>query len=79
MEQKELVRRRRRNKYRMKAKAKRVYPGWKEAYKWADHLAGCSCSMCGNPRNSVWGNKKSRLTKQEKQFLSKQKEDLGEV
>lgn len=79
MKQKELVRRRRRNKYRMKVKAKRVYPDWKEAYKWANHLAGCSCSMCGNPRNSIFGNKKDRMTKQERIFLLKEKEDLGEV
>ena len=40
---------RRADKARMKAKARRIYPHDKQA-KLADHLAVCSCHMCGNPR-----------------------------
>ena len=36
-------------KARVKAKARRVYPHDGQA-KSADHLAVCSCWMCGNPR-----------------------------
>ena len=40
---------------RMKKKARRIYNqngiGWKNAEHWANHLAGCSCYQCGNPRN----------------------------
>lgn len=41
---------RRANKERMKAKAKRTLPIWEGAVHNADHLAHCSCYMCGNPR-----------------------------
>lgn len=40
---------RRADSERMKARAKVLYPHDKRA-KLADHLAKCSCSMCGNPR-----------------------------
>ena len=40
---------RRYQKARVKAKARRVYPHDRQA-KSADHLAVCSCWMCGNPR-----------------------------
>ena len=40
---------RRHQKARAKAKARRVYPHDRQA-KSADHLAVCSCWMCGNPR-----------------------------
>ena len=40
---------RRHQKARVKAKARRIYPHDSEA-KSADHLAVCSCWMCGNPR-----------------------------
>lgn len=43
---------RRRALARMKAKARRVYH-WvspEQAIKLANHLAQCSCAMCGNPR-----------------------------
>lgn len=35
---------------RMKAKAVRVRPDNPNAARAADHLASCSCPMCGNPR-----------------------------
>lgn len=41
---------RRHHKERMKAKAQRVYPWSDMPEKLADHLAECSCPMCGNPR-----------------------------
>ena len=50
---------------RMKAKAKRVYPDWERAWKWADHLKGCSCHMCCNPRHSFYVKGDDRNTKQE--------------
>jgi len=34
----------------MKARAIRIYPDWPDAYKWADHIKGCSCMGCGNRR-----------------------------
>ncbi|MCY4614657.1 MAG: hypothetical protein OXB94_13695 [Nitrospira sp.] len=40
---------RRLQKARIKAKARRIYPHDGQA-KSADHLAVCSCWMCGNPR-----------------------------
>ena len=44
--------RRRRDLARMKAKALRVldFKGAERAIKQAEHLAACSCWMCGNPR-----------------------------
>lgn len=48
---------------RMKAKAVRLY-GRKVSEKLADHLAACSCWMCGNPRK--WHGE---LTMQERRFL----------
>lgn len=41
--------RRRADLARMKAKARRIYPNDPKA-KWANHLQGCSCWTCGNPR-----------------------------
>ncbi len=48
--------RRRHDAARMKARARRIYPHDKAA-KLADHLAQCSCPMCGNPRTH-FGEKK---------------------
>jgi hypothetical protein len=41
--------RRRADLERMKAKARKLYPHDPKA-KNANHLAACSCWMCGNPR-----------------------------
>ncbi len=41
--------RRRTDAARMKAKARRVYPH-DPAARNANHLAACSCPICGNPR-----------------------------
>lgn len=41
---------RRHHKWRMKAKALRVYPEQPDAIRLADHLKNCSCDLCGNPR-----------------------------
>jgi hypothetical protein len=51
---------------RMKAKAKRVRPWDSTATHKADHLAICSCSMCGNPRRHFKG--KDRITIQERKI-----------
>jgi hypothetical protein len=52
---------------RMKAKAKKAGKlwNWKNPEKLANHLAVCSCPMCGNPRK--WFHEK---TWQEKKFDS---------
>ena len=42
--------RRRQDHRRMKRRAVAAYPDWPGAFKWANHLAGCSCYACGNPR-----------------------------
>lgn len=42
--------RRRRDLDRMKAKARRLYPDNRVPERHANHLAVCSCWMCGNPR-----------------------------
>nr|WP_295834781.1 hypothetical protein [uncultured Azospirillum sp.] len=41
--------RRRQERARMLARAKRFYPGQRHQ-RLADNLASCSCWMCGNPR-----------------------------
>lgn len=41
---------RRAAKARMKVRAKKLYPTNRIPEKLADHLAVCSCWMCGNPR-----------------------------
>jgi hypothetical protein len=50
---------------RMKAKAERVYPDWERAARWADHLHGCSCHMCRNPRHSHFAKGDAKFTPQE--------------
>ena len=40
---------RRQSEARMKQKARKLYPNDHKAT-MANHLAGCSCPMCGNPR-----------------------------
>lgn len=55
---------RRADKDRMKARARRLYPGNEKPQKYADHLAVCSCAMCGNPRRFRKGEDK--LTLQER-------------
>jgi len=57
--------RRRRDLLRMRAKARRVYPHDHKA-KLAEHLAVCSCWMCGNPRHLA---KTHRLTMQERRCV----------
>jgi len=54
--------RRRRDLDRMKAKARKLYPH-DPAAKLANHLAQCSCHMCGNARRF---EKADRLTIQER-------------
>lgn len=77
--------RRRRDKERMKARARRIYGKYfsldlghsaeekeridRKNERLADHIKTCSCSGCGNPRRDKW-NKSDRLTLQEKRFLA---------
>lgn len=60
--------RRRNDLERMKAKAMKAYPHWPSAFKWANHLQGCSCAGCGNQRRSPLASGDSRLTMQERRF-----------
>lgn len=46
---------RRSRKAAMKAKARKLYPDSGEPGRYADHLAKCSCWMCGNPRRYRMG------------------------
>lgn len=55
---------RRHHKWRMKAKALRVYPDQPDAIRLADHLKNCSCILCGNPRR--FRKRAARLTLQER-------------
>lgn len=50
---------------RMKAKARKVYPHMVNG-EWANHLKGCSCHGCRNPRHSCHHKGKERLTMQER-------------
>lgn len=85
MEEREAKRaRRRRDKQRMKARARRVYgrnestffysrpphqrPDPARHEKLADHIAHCSGPCCGNPRRHAWF-KGERITLQERRFL----------
>lgn len=45
-------------------RAAKIHPWCACPQKWADNLAKCSCSMCGNPRRHMKGN--SALTLQER-------------
>lgn len=56
---------------RMKKKARKIYPHDKRA-SWANHLQGCSCFMCCNPRHSWANSGKSKLTMQERRALDAQ-------
>jgi len=57
--------RRRHDLARMKKKALRVFPHMLTA-KWANHLKGCSCAMCCNPRRSPLFSGDALLTIQER-------------
>ena len=65
--------RRRRDLVRMRQKAKRVRPHDSMA-KYAEHLAACSCWMCGNPRRFA---KTDRLTLQERRAEQDKTEPPG--
>ena len=68
---------RRFHKERMKDKARKVYWHDKHAYKLADHLAHCSCPVCGNPRRC--GYAKKLETRQEYESELKLIEELKEI
>jgi hypothetical protein len=54
-----------------KKKAKELYPHDKCA-KMANHLAACSCHMCGNPRN----HDSSQKTMQERRADENEKDQI---
>lgn len=53
---------------RMKRKAREIYPHMPDA-QWANHLKGCSCHMCRNPRRSHFHKGDQKLTMQERRAL----------
>lgn len=53
--------RRRRDKARMKRKARKLYPHDPNA-KLADHLTTCSCAMCCNRRKIEGPTRQEKLT-----------------
>ncbi len=65
--------RRREDSKRMKAKARKIYPHDQEAT-LADHLAQCSCAMCGNARRH-----KGEVTRAEEKAELKLKEEKDEI
>lgn len=44
-----------------------------------DHLAVCSCNVCGNPRHNDWGTDKLRLTLQERRAKFDEIEQVKEL
>lgn len=53
---------------RMKRKALKVYPHMANG-EWANHLKGCSCNMCCNPRRSKLFSGAALLTMQERRHI----------
>lgn len=41
---------RRKHKFRMRRRARRIFPHWDNIDKVADHLHYCHCPYCRNPR-----------------------------
>lgn len=60
---------RRHHQQRMKKKAIKVYPHMENG-EWANHLKGCSCHMCRNPRRSKLFSGENLLTMQERRGYS---------
>ena len=44
-----------------------------------DHLAVCSCDVCGNPRHSGWNSPKYRITNQERRALQDANHQFEEI
>lgn len=64
--------RRRADADRMKAKARKLYPHDRKARN-ANHLAVCSCWMCGNPRRHL-----GEITMQERRAELRARDQLGD-
>ena len=64
--------RRRFDNARMKQRAKAVRP-WDEKGTCADHLAECSCHMCGNPRKH-----RNEKTIPERKFEARAEQEISE-
>lgn len=79
--EKQRARRRRRDQFRMRRKAVRIgkisMDHWDTIWQSADHLAKCSCWMCGNPRKYLKG--RDRLSIQEQSFMAHEQESLREL
>jgi hypothetical protein len=65
--------RRRADLERMKAKAVRLHPEWEFPQMYAEHLATCSCWMCGNPRRYFKGD--AKITMQERKAQNEENTD----
>ena len=71
-------RERRHHRRRMIAKALKVYNKERALYNY-DHMAQCSCYMCGNQRNNTWQSTDERLTMQERRANDNYKDQLNET
>jgi len=65
---------RRKHAERMKRRARKLYAGTKCPEKFAEHLAVCSCNMCGNPRKHPW----HEVTLQERKFYGRRRAEAGQ-
>lgn len=65
--------RRRKDLARMKKRAQKLYPHDENA-RLANHLAACSCHMCGNPRKHF-----SEPTMQEKRAMQDARQQLERI
>lgn len=50
----------------------------KKNYKYKNHSTLCSCSICGNPRNTGWGNSDDKVTKQERIAKIREEEQVND-
>jgi hypothetical protein len=58
----------------MKMRATKIYPKMKNPERLANHLASCSCHMCGNPRRHF-----AELTMQERKAVEAAKSQVQEI
>jgi len=60
----------------MIAKASKVYRDKQWALYNYNHMADCSCYMCGNQRNNKWGSATEHLTMPERKANDAYKDSL---
>ncbi len=50
-----------------------------QARRRRDHMCACSCSGCGNPRNSDWSSRKERLTMPERKAEDSFNDQIADI